>query len=99
MYDQASDGGRDSGMYELPTRVRRSIWRDIGAVFAVVAASFAGAVFGAIAVLLWARLSRTPMRELGIKSPRNWLRLLAGAAAFGIALWLALKALVMPLLG
>ena len=90
---------RDLVVEELAKSARKRIWRDMIAVIAVVAASFAGAVVGAIAVLLWARLSLTPMRELGISAPRSWFRLLAGAVAFGIALRLVSKALVMPLVG
>lgn len=97
--DRASDRNGDAIMNEPATRVRRSSLRDIVAVLVVVAASLAGAVMGAVVVLLWAQLSRTPMRELGFKAPANWFRVLTWAATIGVALKLALKALVMPLLG
>lgn len=86
-------------MAELATSERRSRGHDLAGVLLVVAASLAGAVVGAIVVLLWARLHHTPMRELGFASPPRWLRTLAVAAAIGISLRLILKALVMPLLG
>jgi membrane protease YdiL (CAAX protease family) len=36
---------------------------------------FAGTAFiGAVLVLLWARLSRTPMRDVGFVTPRSWTR-------------------------
>jgi membrane protease YdiL (CAAX protease family) len=54
---------------------------------------------GAILVLLWARLSRTPWRDLGYVRPRNWAATLAGGVAFGCAFKLLMKAIVMPLLG
>ena len=53
----------------------------------------------AILVLVWARLSHTPWRALGLARPTNWPTLIALGTSFGIALKLVLKALVMPLLG
>jgi hypothetical protein len=54
---------------------------------------------GAVLALLWAHLSRTPWRELGLVRPRSWI----GAALLGLVLGavfkLAMKAVVMPLLG
>jgi membrane protease YdiL (CAAX protease family) len=52
---------------------------------------------GALLVLLWARLSRTPLSEIGYVRPRS--ATLVIAAAFGIALKFAMKSLVMPALG
>jgi membrane protease YdiL (CAAX protease family) len=53
----------------------------------------------AVLVLVWAGLTQTPWRALGLARPRNWPAALALGAAFGIAFKLVLKALVMPLLG
>ena len=53
----------------------------------------------AIPVLLWARRSRTPWREIGYVRPRSWVRTLVIGTLFGVAFKLAMKALVMPLLG
>ncbi len=50
-------------------------------------------------VLGWARLSRTPWRELGSVRPASWPRTIVVGIALGVSLKLALKALVMPLLG
>ena len=50
-------------------------------------------------VLLWAHLSRTPWRALGFAHPRSWTRLFALGIPLGIVLKLAMKAVVMPLLG
>lgn len=55
--------------------------------------------FGAIAALLWARWTGTPLRELGFRRPRSWPWTLVGGVALGLALKLVLKALVLPLLG
>jgi membrane protease YdiL (CAAX protease family) len=54
---------------------------------------------GALLVLGWAALSGTPWRDLGFVRPRNvWLTVLGGIAV-GIAFKLAMKSIVMPLLG
>jgi membrane protease YdiL (CAAX protease family) len=52
-----------------------------------------------IAVLLWARVSRTPWREIGYVRPRSWIGGLAAGLVFGVAFKLVMKTLVMPLLG
>jgi membrane protease YdiL (CAAX protease family) len=54
---------------------------------------------GALLVVLWAWLSRTPWREIGYLRPRSWAAGLALGAAAGAAFKLAMKAVVMPLLG
>jgi uncharacterized protein len=54
---------------------------------------------GALLVLVWARMSDTPWREIGYVRPKSWLLTIATGLAFGIAFKLAMKALVMPLLG
>ena len=53
---------------------------------------------GGLLVLLWARLSGTPLKALGFVAPRSWPLTVLVAAAAGIVLKLALKAIVMPLL-
>jgi len=53
----------------------------------------------AILVLVWARWSRTPWREIGYVRPKSWTRDLAVGIAFGIAFKFLMKAIVMPLLG
>lgn len=57
------------------------------------------APLSAVLVLLWARWSRTPWREIGYVRPRSWTRSLAAGIAFGIAFKLLMKTIVMPLLG
>lgn len=54
---------------------------------------------GAVLVLVWVQLSRTPWRDLGFVKPASWAVTLVGGAALGVALKLAMKAVVMPLLG
>jgi uncharacterized protein len=53
----------------------------------------------ALLVLAWARLSHTPLRELGYRRPKAWFGTLTYGIAFGIALKFLLKSLMMPLLG
>jgi membrane protease YdiL (CAAX protease family) len=55
--------------------------------------------FGAIKALIWAKLSRTPWREIGYVRPKSWIGSLAIGVALGVALKLVLNAAVMPLLG
>lgn len=54
---------------------------------------------GALLVLVWARWSRTPWREIGYVRPKSWIGGLAIGLGFGIAFKLLMKAVVMPLLG
>jgi membrane protease YdiL (CAAX protease family) len=49
-------------------------------------------------ILLWAQVSRR-WRRLGFVRPRNWPATIAIGIVLGVALKLALKAIVMPLLG
>ena len=53
----------------------------------------------AILALVWARLARVPLSELGFVRPRNWAATLVGGVVFGAAFKLAMKSVVMPLLG
>lgn len=55
--------------------------------------------FGAVAALLWARWSHTPLTQLGFGRPASWLWTVLGGLALGVALKLVLKAIVLPLLG
>lgn len=62
----------------------------------------AGAFFpplGAILVLVWIWLSRTPWREIGYVRPQSWTRTLIVGIVFGIAFKFLMKTVVMPLLG
>jgi len=69
------------------------------AILAILSGSALFGAFGAVLVLVWVRLSRTPWREIGYVRPRNWIVTGTGGIAFGIALKFLLKAIVMPLLG
>jgi uncharacterized protein len=68
-------------------------------ILLILAGNLVLAPLSAVLVLLWARRSRTPWREIGYVKPRSWTLGLAIGLAFGIALKLLMKAIVMPLLG
>jgi len=53
----------------------------------------------ALLVLAWARVSHTPLREIGFVRPKSWILTVAAGIVFGIAFKLLMKALVMPLFG
>jgi len=65
----------------------------------VIAAGQILAPLSAVLVLVWARLSRTPWREIGYVRPKSWMGSLVAGVAFGILFKFLMKALVMPLLG
>ena len=52
-----------------------------------------------VLVLVWAWISKTPWRDLGLSRPRSWLGTIAVGIVFGVALKFAMKSIVMPLLG
>jgi membrane protease YdiL (CAAX protease family) len=54
---------------------------------------------GALLTLGWARVSRTPLHDLGFLAPRRWTVTVPLAIGFGSAFKLFLKSVLMPLLG
>jgi len=54
---------------------------------------------GALLVLLWTWLSRTPWADIGYIRPRSWTGTLTLGVAVGCSFKLLMKALVMPLFG
>jgi membrane protease YdiL (CAAX protease family) len=76
-------------------------------IFAVLLILFTGNIslgplvlpVGAVLVLGWVKLSRTPWREIGYVRPQNWIVTVALGVVFGIVLKFLMKAIVMPLLG
>ena len=71
----------------------------IVAFLLIAAGSLVAAPLGAVLVLVWTRLSRTPWREIGYVRPKSWAGDLALGVVFGAAFKLVMKAIVMPLLG
>lgn len=68
-------------------------------ILAVVLADAVVKPLGAILVLVWARRSGTPWREIGFVRTKSWVATVAVGVAFGVAFKLLMKAVVMPLLG
>ena len=68
-------------------------------VVILLAGNVGGVPAGALLVLGWARLSGTPLRDLGFTAPRRWGITVPLAILFGAAFKLLLKCVVMPLLG
>ncbi|HEX5716636.1 MAG TPA: type II CAAX endopeptidase family protein [Thermoanaerobaculia bacterium] len=83
----------------VAARLRRFGPLGILAILVILAANLVVAPLGAILVLVWARRSRTPWREIGYVRPASWAGTVAIGIAFGIAFKLLMKAVVMPLLG
>src|SRR6266850_4841190 len=69
------------------------------AVLIIVAGNLVVLPLSAILVLVWARRSRTPWREIGYARPRCWTGSVIVGIAIGIAFKLLMKSIVMPLLG
>src|SRR5438477_5700703 len=69
------------------------------AILIILAGNFVMAPLSAILVLVWAKISNTPWREIGYVRPRSWTKTIATAIVFGVAFKFTMKALVMPLFG
>jgi membrane protease YdiL (CAAX protease family) len=69
------------------------------AILIILAGNLVIIPLSAILVLEWAKLSRTPWREIGYVRPKSWVGALVGGIAFGVAFKLVMKAVVMPLFG
>ena len=71
-------------------------------VLAIIVITLVGPIFepvGGILVLLWARRSRTPWRDLGFVRPKSWIATIALAVVGGAVFKIVMKAIVMPLFG
>ncbi len=71
----------------------------IVAILVILGGNYLFAPLSAIFALVWAWLSRTPWRDLGLVHPRSWVRTIVSGIVFGVALKFAMKSIVMPLLG
>lgn len=69
------------------------------AILVVLAGNLVAVPLSAVLILLWARCSRTPGRELGFARPRSWGRTFLVGILFGVAFKLVMRSIVMPLLG
>ena len=71
----------------------------IAALLVVVATAVLFTPAAAVLILLWAWVSRTPWRSLGLYRPRSWFVAIGLGAALGVVEKLLMKVLIMPLLG
>lgn len=71
----------------------------IGAFAIIMLVSLLLAPIGGLLIVLWAFLSRTPMRDVGLVKPKSWIADIVFGVALGIGLKFAMKAIVLPLLG
>jgi membrane protease YdiL (CAAX protease family) len=71
----------------------------LAATFVILAGNLLVVPLSAVLVLVWAGRSHTPWPDLGFSRPASWSRTIALGICFGSALKVALKAVVMPLLG
>ncbi len=96
---ELSGGSADSSSDHFAAELRGFGPLGILAILAIAAGNFVILPLSAVLVLLWARRSHTPWREIGYVRPKSWTRTIAVGIAFGIALKFLMKAIVMPLLG
>ena len=68
------------------------------AIAIILATNLVIAPLGAVLVLIWAYLTRTPWRDLGYARPKSWPQTLILGTLLGIVFKLVMKAVVMPLL-
>jgi membrane protease YdiL (CAAX protease family) len=69
------------------------------AILVILAPALFSVPLSGVLVLAWASRSHTPWREIGYVRPKSWVASLAVGVVFGIAFKLAMKIIVMPLLG
>lgn len=71
----------------------------IFAIICILYATWYAPPLAALMALVWTRLSCTPWREIGFVRPKSWACELIIGVLLGFTLKLALKSIVMPLLG
>ena len=54
---------------------------------------------GALLVLLWVRLSHTPLSAIGYAKPKSWMVTIVIGIVFGVALKFLMKTVILPLFG
>ena len=83
----------------MPTELRGFGPLGLAAIALILAGNLLFLPLSALLVLAWAYASQTPWHELGFVRPRSWTRSLVLGLTFGALFKLAMKAIVMPLLG
>jgi membrane protease YdiL (CAAX protease family) len=88
-----------TGSPDTAQRLRRFGPLGVVAMLAIFGSSLLGFGVTAVLVLVWAHHSNTPLQALGFKTPPSIVATLLVGVALGVALKLALKSIVLPLLG
>jgi uncharacterized protein len=83
----------------LSARLRGFGLLGILAMLIILGGNFLFVPISGVLVLIWALVSKTPSRDLGLTRPRSWPATIAFGIIFGVTLKLAMKSVVMPLLG
>lgn len=71
----------------------------LAAILVILAGNLLFPPLSALLVLAWAYASEMPWHELGFVQPKSWTKSILIGVAFGALFKLAMKAIVMPLLG
>ena len=103
MSDEESGGHRPTLQVEqaddLARRLRGFGIIGIAAMLIILGGNSLFTPLSGILALVWAWISKTPWRDLGLVRPRSWPRTIVIGILFGVALKFAMKSIVMPLLG
>jgi membrane protease YdiL (CAAX protease family) len=96
-----SSGSADPPSFDDPMAAALRGFGPLGilAILIIFAGNLVIIPLSAILVLVWAKLSRTPWREIGYVRPKSWIGALLVGIIFGVAFKLVMKAIVMPPLG
>jgi membrane protease YdiL (CAAX protease family) len=94
---EASDAGSTADKFAA--RLRGFGPLGLLATLIILAGNFIMSPLSASLVLVWAKISNTPWREIGYVRPQSWVRTILVGIVFGVAFKFTMKALVMPLLG
>jgi uncharacterized protein len=69
------------------------------AILIILGGNFVFTPLSAVLVLVWAKISNTPWRDLGFVRSRSWAKTILFGIVFGATLKFFMKVLVMPLFG
>ena len=84
---------------DFATRLRGFGLVGIVAMLVILGGNVLFVPLSGILVLIWAWISKTPWRDLGLAPPSSWAGTIATGVVLGVALKFGMKSIVMPLLG
>src|SRR5262245_193640 len=84
---------------DFPARLRGFGPVGVLAMAVICASVLVSPLISGVLVVVWALWSHTPWRELGYTRPKSWPLAITASAAGGVLFKLAMKSLVLPLLG